>query len=499
MSGLAPCDELSSNNQQNSGSWRQRAASVVDPPFRSGTTRQSHDIIAQCPLAIMLQQIPVLVDLLKAAECTALRSCSRQLRNAVNNTIRVVKLQCPYQLDMLVKGDWPRLTLITVNKHLGMGAFWCENANFQLLAKVEMHQIFESKIVLLVRAKSLPSQLCASQDSSCATLLWQYLSRPKWHDLSGLILKDDQFATNSMAQLTAIPWPKLYSLSLTGNGLDAAAVAHLAEGQWPELRSLDLGNNQLHVTDEASITAMEHLLRVHMPKLCSIGLADDHLGNEDMHNLAKGAWPSLYGLRLHGNHFDAEGLENVTHGHWPTLSVLSLDMKYVSADKLQSILTLHPDCPLPTETGGEVTRHVQALEQAAHWLWPELVTVQLCSYSYSEGHSTDHTAESHGLAVECSLSDSSVDSVSDLHANLDVDISSDSSCASVTATDKDTKHVQANSEGKGGVKAIVKRAMSVVSDFLFISDQNDLVPLVGWCAFSFALGFAMRRFHNQGC
>ena len=53
---------------------------------------------------------------------------------------RMVQLQYPHPFKLLVKGDWPQLSLNVLHDSVKIGFFWCENAKLELLARFVLQQ-----------------------------------------------------------------------------------------------------------------------------------------------------------------------------------------------------------------------------------------------------------------------------------------------------------------------------------------------------------------------
>lgn len=255
---------------------------------------------------------------LSSESAKALASCSRDLRVMMHSLTQQIVLEGEKDIGQLVRGNWPRLAVITLRHTQAVDPKWPQTSTLDLMASFGLTVGAEHSTVFLVRSRQkTPSAYNPDQDLVTAL---SCMHKPQWQSLTQLTILSGQLKFEAATELTTIHWPNLTKVVMTVTSLDAAAMAKLVQGHWPLLHTLHLmlGNFDKDL--------VEILMQGHWPSLEVLGLTCSMCYGDC--NIAfmpsQLSWPNLTMLALQRVKLDVASFDRVAEVHHTSLQCLRL-------------------------------------------------------------------------------------------------------------------------------------------------------------------------------
>ena len=300
--------------------------------------------------------VPLLMQLLVRQSAGVLSSCSQQLKYLVHNYTQRISLPSVDALDQLVRGEWPQLAVVVVNKHLGSSFEWPHSGTLDLCATIELSQGSAHSTACIVRSKQHGAQLQPPLQDSHLSTATRFVSNIDQLNVSRLCFTVQKLDIKTVALLIAAAGFKVQQLHVEDDSLDAGpvlsaakscspwlerlhlrlsnigtdAIKNLLERRWPRLQSLSLTRTS-RCHEQPTYFTPTWTSWPHLSCLCLTGIPLDPFV---MHLLVCNKCVWLHSLCLSSSSLGGDAILALSGGMWLQLQVLGLGENKLGANHI---------------------------------------------------------------------------------------------------------------------------------------------------------------------
>ena len=358
----------------------------------------------------VLQEVPLLLDLLPSESLAALLAVSQAHRRQIHGRVRHIAVPHQDHVQALVQGNWPSL----ISWNLGDRANPLP-AEPWIRTDCSLSNVSDAALPLLVKGIRMREVMLSGGFISAAGIA--QLHHANLNQLERCCLRNVGLSSAAMQAFCACTWPFLKVLDVSCNRLHAAAIRHLEAAFWPCLEELNLsctglshkglqhlsllissysssggsnsssrcwpalthinvsGNNMFHFNLFLPRPELADHVTGWTCQLRWLDLTDTSL-NASATQLTKVSWPRLEGMILSGNCLPASAIEPLSKASWLRLKWLDLSRSGLTASAIEQLTRAYWPYLLHLDLSHNCLT-ASALEQLTNAHWPHLESLVL--------------------------------------------------------------------------------------------------------------------------